>query len=221
MQIVKLTAVAARTDPAGYRIHVWIRGINPMIWRRLVVSADNTLADLHYVIQIAFAWTDYHLHRFRIHGKEFGIPRLGGTWYSKDARRVRLVDFHFRVNERFLYEYDFTDGWEHQVRVERFIPPEQALLYPMCIGGSRAAPPEDCGGPIAFQERRDAAPWEARELLHQIMDCVDQRDVTALRDRIDGIGEVREWLLLDKFDRRKVNRRLRQYATGDEQWQWD
>jgi Plasmid pRiA4b ORF-3-like protein len=78
----KLTAVAAQTDPAGYRIHVWIRGINPMIWRRLVVSTDNSLADLHHVIQIAFAWTDYHLHRFRIHGKEFGIPRLGGPWYS-------------------------------------------------------------------------------------------------------------------------------------------
>jgi len=184
-----------------------------MIWRRLVVSADNTLADLHYVIQIAFAWTDYHLHRFRIHGKEFGIPRLGGPWYSEDARRVRLVDFHFRVNERFLYEYDFTDGWEHQVRMERFIP--QAPLYPKCIAGSRAAPPEDCGGPIAFQERRDAAPWEARDLLHQIADCVDKRDLTALRDRIDEIGAVKEWLLTDRFDRRNVNRRLRQYATGD------
>jgi Plasmid pRiA4b ORF-3-like protein len=132
-----------------------------------------------------------------------------------------LADFHFRVNERFLYEYDFTDGWEHQVWVERFIPPEQAPLYPMCIGGSRAAPPEDCGGPIVFQERRDAAPWGARELLHQIVDCIDQRDVTALRDRIDEISAVKEWLLLDKFDRRKVNRRLRQYATGDKEWQWD
>jgi hypothetical protein len=100
------------------------------------------------------------------------------------------------VNERFLYEYDFTDGWEHQVRMERFIP--QAPLYPKCIAGSRAAPPEDCGGPIAFQERRDAAPWEARDLLRQIADCVDKRDLTALRDRIDEIGAVKEWLLTDR-----------------------
>jgi hypothetical protein len=211
--------VGEEAVPAAYQIHVWIRRINPMIWRRLVVSADNTLADLHYVIQIAFAWTDYHLHRFRIHGKEFGIPRLGGPWYSEDARRVRLADFHFRVNERFLYEYDFTDGWEHQVRMERFIP--QAPLYPKCIAGSRAAPPEDCGGPIAFEQRRDAAPWEARDLLHQIADCVDKRDLTALADRIDEIGAVKEWLLTDKFDRRNVNRRLRQYATGNEEWKWD
>src|SRR5215813_8139905 len=82
-----------------------------MIWRRLVVPSVSTLADLHYAIQIAFAWTDYHLHRFRIRGKEYGIPRLGGPWYSRNARDIRLIDFHFRVNERFLYEYDFTDGF--------------------------------------------------------------------------------------------------------------
>lgn len=192
-----------------------------MIWRRLVVRANNSLADLHYIIQIAFAWSDYHLHRFRIDGKEFGIPRLGGPWYSQDARNVRLSDFHFRVNERFLYEYDLSDGWEHQVRIERFIPPEQLPLYPVCIGGSRAAPPEDCGGPIAFQERRDEAPWQARELLAEIAECVNHRDVTALRDRVDEIAAVREWLMLDKFDRSKVNRRLRQYATGDDEWRWE
>jgi hypothetical protein len=123
------------------------------------------------------------------------------------------------VNERFVYEYDFTDGWGHQVRIEQFLPPAQALAYPMCIGGSRSAPPEDCGGPVAFQERRDAAQWQARELLNQIAECVDKRDVTALRDRVEEIAMIKEWLLLDKFDRRKVNRRLRQYATGDEEWQ--
>ena len=188
--------------PEGYLIHVWIRQITPMIWRRLLVRSDSTLADLHYTLQIAFAWTDYHLHRFRIHGKEFGIPRMGGPWYSEDARNVRLTDFQFRVNERFLYEYDLGDCWEHEVRVERFIPAGQARVYPVCIGGSRAGPPEDCGGPIAFAERRDAAPRQARELLGQIAECVRERDMTALRDRIEEIPELEEWLLLHKFDRR-------------------
>ena len=178
------------TGPAAYRIHVWIRGINPMIWRRLVVPSERTLADLHYAIQIAFAWTDYHLHRFRIRGKEYGIPRRGGPWYSRDARDLRLIDFHFRVNERFLYEYDFTDSWEHQVRIEQFVPPEQTQ------------------------------PWQACELVNQIAECVDKRDMTALRDHIDEIATMKEWLLLDKFDRRKVNRRLRQYAADDDEWRW-
>ena len=100
------------------------------------MPAESTLADLHYAIQIAFAWTDYHLHRFRIRGKEYGIPRLGGPWYSRDARDIRLIDFHFRVNERFLYEYDFTDSWEHQVRIEQFVPPEQTQPYSVCVGAA-------------------------------------------------------------------------------------
>ncbi|HEX8811038.1 MAG TPA: plasmid pRiA4b ORF-3 family protein [Terracidiphilus sp.] len=207
-----------KPGPAAYRIHVWIRHINPMIWRRLLVPSESTLADLHYAIQIAFAWTDYHLHRFRIRGKEYGIPRLGGPWYSRNARDMRLIDFHFRVNERFLYEYDFTDSWEHQVRIEQFVPPEQRQPYSVCVGGGRAAPPEDCGGPAAFQQRRDATPWQACELVNQIAECVDKLDVTALRDRIDEIATMKEWLLLDKFDRREVNRRLRQYAAGDDEW---
>jgi hypothetical protein len=90
----------------------------------------------------------------------------------------------------------------------------------VCVGGGRAAPPEDCGGPAAFQPRRDETPWQARELVNQIAECVDMRDVTALRERIDEIATMKEWLLLDKFDRRQVNRRLRQYAAGDDQWQW-
>ena len=210
----------AATGPAAYRIHVWIQRINPMIWRRLVVPSESTLADLHYAIQIAFAWTDYQLHRFRIRGKEYGIPRRGGPSYSRDARDLQLIDFHFRVNERFLYEYDFTDGWEHQVRIEQFVPPEQTQPYSVCVGGSRAAPPEDCGGPAAFQQRRDETPWQTRELMDQIAECVDKRDVAALRDRIDELATIKEWLLLDKFDRREVNRRLRQYAVGDDEWRW-
>jgi hypothetical protein len=204
----------------AYLVHVWIRRITPTIWRRLLVRTNSTLADLHYALQIAFAWTDYHLHRFRVHGKEFGIRRMGGPFYSEDAREVRLNDFQFRVNERFLYEYDLSDSWEHEVRIEQLVPADPTRVYPICIGGSRAAPPEDCGGPVAFAEHRDAAPWQAQELLDQIAECVQERDMAALRDCIDEIPGLEEWLLLHKFDRRKVNRRLLQYATGNDEWQW-
>jgi hypothetical protein len=124
------------------------------------------------------------------------------------------------VNERFLYEYDSTDGWEHQVRIEQFVPPEQRQPYSVCVGGSRAAPPEDCGGPVAFQQRREKTPWQARELVNQIAERVAKREVTALRDLIDELATLKEWLLLDKFDRRMVNRRLRQHAAGDDEWRW-
>src|SRR5579871_3448817 len=110
--------MAAAPDAEVYRIHAWIREISPMIWRRILVRSDNTLADLYYALQIAFSWSDFHQHRFRIHGKEFGIYRAGGPWYAEDARKVQLADFQFRLNECFLYEYDFGDRWEHVIRIE-------------------------------------------------------------------------------------------------------
>ena len=62
--------MADETTPEIYRLHVWIRQISPMIWRRLLVRSDSTLAALHDTIQIAFGWTDSHLHRFRIHSRD-------------------------------------------------------------------------------------------------------------------------------------------------------
>jgi Plasmid pRiA4b ORF-3-like protein len=44
------------------------------------------------------------------------VPRLGGLG-CHDAREIKLRNLHFRINERFLYEYDFGDLWQHQVRI--------------------------------------------------------------------------------------------------------
>jgi hypothetical protein len=89
--------------PNVYLVHVWIREIHPLLWRRFLVRADSTLADLHWVIQITFGWTDFHLHRFRIRKKDYGIPRRSLA-EGHDARRVRLADFRFRAPALFLYE---------------------------------------------------------------------------------------------------------------------
>jgi Plasmid pRiA4b ORF-3-like protein len=133
-----------------YQLHVWLREITPLIWRRLLVGSDSTIADLHYTLQIAMGWDDAHLHRFRIRGKDYGVSRSGGIGFHDDPRQVHLADFHFRHHERFLYEYDFGDLWQHVVRVERRLPVGRKRTYPVCIGGQRAVPPEDCGGPWAF-----------------------------------------------------------------------
>jgi hypothetical protein len=133
-----------------------------MVWRRLLVRGDSTLAELHEALQVALGWTDEHLHRFRIHGREFAIPRDGALLDADDARRVRLTRFGFRVRERFRYEYDFTDGWQHEVRVEAVLPLDSRRTYPVCLAGARAAPPEECGGPWAYLRLR---PWLQRRAL--------------------------------------------------------
>jgi Plasmid pRiA4b ORF-3-like protein len=203
------------STPDVYQFHAWLRGISPMIWRRLLLRSDQTLADLHYTLQISFGWSDFHLHRFRIHGKDFGVSRLGGPSFYQNANQVRLAEFHFRLGERFLYEYDFGDQWEHQIRLERILPIMPEKAYPVCLGGKRSGPPEDCGGSAAFQQQRDQAPWRAQELLDQIADCVHERDGTALRDLAEDIPTLQTWLTLHQFDRRQVNRELRQHAMQE------
>jgi hypothetical protein len=45
-----------------------------------------------------------------------------------------------------VYLYDFGDGWEHKVELEKILPREAGVRYPICLGGERVCPPEDCGG---------------------------------------------------------------------------
>jgi Plasmid pRiA4b ORF-3-like protein len=153
-----------------YQFHAWLRGISPLIWRRLLVRSDQTVANLHYALQLAFGWSDSHLNKFRIHGQDFSVYHIGGPIFDEGASKVHLADFHFRVGERFLYEYDFGNHWEHQIRL--------------------------------------------------IAECARKEDIRALRDLAQEIPTIQTWLTLHKFDRRKVNHRLRQYAIGDAEWRW-
>src|SRR6266487_1345415 len=141
-------------EPVVYQLRVVLRGVSPLIWRRLLVRSDSTIADLHATFQRVLGWTDEHLNRFVIHGRDYGVWHDGGIGFRDNPRHVRLADLGLRVRERFLYEYDFTDGWQRDVRVEHILPLEPGRSYPVCIGGRRAAPPEDCGGPWVFLELR-------------------------------------------------------------------
>ena len=99
-----------------------------MLWRRFLVRAESILADLHCVIQIGFGWTDSHLHRFRIRKKSYTGPWIE-IMDGHDARTVRLADLKFRMNERFLYEFDFGDLWQHEIRIERQCVLERGRTY--------------------------------------------------------------------------------------------
>jgi hypothetical protein len=151
----KLDLQSPETEPGGkpespaspcvYQLRICLRKISPIIWRRLLVRDDSTIADLHYTLQIVMGWTDSHLHRFRIHGKDYGVAHIGGCSFADDPRQVRLADFGFRLRERFFYEYDFYDLWQHDIRIEQILELDTKRTYPVCIAGRRASPPEDCG----------------------------------------------------------------------------
>jgi len=130
-----------------YQFKVVLRGISPMVWRRLLLRSDHSIADLHYTIQIAMGWSDSHLHRFHIHGKDYGVAHEGGLTFSDDPDRVWLAQFGFRLRERFLYEYDFYDNWKHDIRLEKVVAVEletclSALYWRTEAGAARLAGPK-------------------------------------------------------------------------------
>jgi len=143
-----------------YQIKVTLLGTSPSIWRRLLVPANLTLGQLHDVLQLAMAWEDCHMHDFRIGQKRFGKPdpddRLMGLTAVGNERTVRLFSALGKVGAKAVYTYDFGDGWEHGIAVEKVLPPEAGHAYPVCVDGKRHAPPEDCGGVPGFYNLLEA-----------------------------------------------------------------
>ncbi|WP_436297121.1 plasmid pRiA4b ORF-3 family protein [Variovorax sp. LjRoot175] len=69
---------AASSGQGVLQLRAVLRGISPLIWRRLLVRVDTSIAQLHHILQVAFGWQDMHLHRFEIRGREYGIHQEGG-----------------------------------------------------------------------------------------------------------------------------------------------
>jgi len=136
-----------------YQLHVELADLRPLIWRRLLVPSWISLAKLHQLLQVAIGWTNSHLHQFKIAGADYGIP--DDDWLEmspRDDRRAILADCLRQGTTDFIYEYDFGDGWEHVIRIERTLPFNEARHYPLCLAGANACPPEDVGGTSGYLE---------------------------------------------------------------------
>ena len=155
------------TPPHVYQFRVVVQGISPLIWRRLLVRSDMSLATLHATLQIVFAWSDEHLHCFRVHGREYGSTRSGGPSFDVDPCHVPIAALRLHRGERFSYVYNFIDHWVCDLRLEAMLPVDPRRRYPVCTGGKRAAPPEDCGGAWAYLQQVDQhhIPLEAMATL--------------------------------------------------------
>src|SRR5205823_12585382 len=130
-------------------------GISPLIWRRLLLSSDTSIAQLHEYIQTCFDWRDEHLHCFRIPGKDYGIAYLGGLSFDDDPRRVLLSRFRFHRREVLCFEYDFTAHWRVDLRLEEILPEDDHRPLPVCSGGRGAAPGEGYAGALAYLQGLD------------------------------------------------------------------
>ncbi len=148
--------VIAKSLRSIYQLKVTLKGIRPPIWRRLLVASTTSLEDIHDILQTVMGWTDSHLHEFAKGRERFGVPDEDFPSDSHDEANYRLDQVLKKEKEKLIYTYDFGDGWEHEVVLEKILPFETDTVLPVCLKGSRACPPEDVGGRWGYAMFLDA-----------------------------------------------------------------
>lgn len=178
-----------------YQIKVKLKEIRPPIQRTIQVRDSISLPKLHGILQIVMGWEHYHLHKFEIAGRRYGpkehaFPGLDLLDTLVNEKKVKLSELIRQEKAKFLYTYDFGDNWRHQLLVEKIIPARKGQHYPVCIGGKRACPPEDCGGT-----------WGYYGLLKALQHPDDPR----YEERREWMGEFDP----EQFDLGTINSRLK------------
>jgi hypothetical protein len=182
-----------RPPQSVYQIKVTLEDSQPPIWRRLLVPGEVNLATLHWIIQTAMGWDNSHLHQFIIrtgHHEDFYADPEFELEDAEDEGSVRLEELFPRAPTRFFYQYDFGDGWDHLLQIEKVLPASEGQSYPCCVAGALACPPEDSGGIYGYYEKLS------------ILD----------KPRHKEHVEIREWMgeefYPEAFDLAEVNRAL-------------
>ena len=176
----KPKAQAKVANDTLFQFKITLLESNPAIWRRIQVK-NCTLDKLHEHIQTAMGWTNSHLHQFEIKGKRYGDPELLDDGFEDfecvDSTKTNLSDILPKNGKRFAfkYEYDFGDGWEHEVLFEGRPPVDPKAKYPLCLEGERACPPEDCGGVWGYQDFLTAIADPKHEEHESMLEWIGRR----------------------------------------------
>jgi hypothetical protein len=132
----------------SYLLHISITFSDPLIWRRVQVPGTFTLAQLHDIIQLSMGWSDSYVHQFLV-GKisyeptiKSNIPRETKRF---DEHKYRLHSLEEGMRFMFTYLYSAGEGWEHEIHLEKVVPPTRKLNHPILLSGEMACPPEAVG----------------------------------------------------------------------------
>jgi hypothetical protein len=129
-------------------------------------------------IQYSMGWLNYHLHEFRKDGKAYS-PKTDddiGHWddsFMFDYKNMKISDILMQENEKIEYEYDFGDGWEHDIKLEKVLNIDGNLPYPICIKGKMACPPEDCGGIWGYHDMLEGLKDPKHEMHREYREWID------------------------------------------------
>ena len=172
-----------------YVVKVTLLGTSPPVWRRILVPRDITLHNLHRTLQTVMGWTNSHLHQFVLPRQRLSDARSRVGTKVANENRTKLGGLIWTVGATLLYEYDFGDGWQHELLLEEVLAGDESFQE-ICVAGKRCCPPEDCGGPQGFAELLKAL---------QDADHPDHEDIC------DWLGDF----VPECFSKEAINRRLR------------
>lgn len=144
-----------------YQFMITLEGISPSVWRRLQIPESYSFWDFHVTIQDVMGWKDAHLHAFHILNPQtgrmikIGIPDDEDELAYIPGWEVPIFSYFSSQHKKARYEYDFGDGWQHAVILEKIVSAAPNQTYPVCLDGARACPPEDCGGVPGYERLLD------------------------------------------------------------------
>ena len=179
-------------------IKVVLDDVKPEVMRRLEVPMTVNLDRLHMVLQAAMGWTNSHLYEFRFKNDGgYGIPDPDGAFHEpQDARKTTLLEVIEDTGVKpFKYLYDFGDGWEHSIEIERIDPSAPGSDYPRLLDAVGCCPPEDIGGPWGYQDAREAIADPKHENHLEIIEYWgadifknDTLDILAIKERVSNLA---------------------------------
>jgi hypothetical protein len=139
-----------------YQIQIELLGFKPKIWRKILVPSNLKLHDFHLIIQSTMGWTNSHLHQFLKNETSYilimSLDDIIEGMNTVDYRKMKISDLLYKENDKLIYEYDFGDGWEHDIILKKILPVEPNIKYPVCLDGKMNCPPEDCGGIFGYAD---------------------------------------------------------------------
>jgi hypothetical protein len=185
-------------DPQLLVLRIKLKELKPDIVREVLVRNTITFEKLHTIIQTAMGWQNVHLYEFD-KGNQRVVTNISEEAPSPRYKlySVRSTPVAMLLNEpknKTLYMYDFGDDWAHELTVTKVLPDDPAVVHPVCLKAARACPPEDCGGPFAFQDilemlKSDDPGEEFEEILDWLGDDYDPKfvDLEAINKRLKRI----------------------------------
>ena len=121
-----------------YQLRVSLEGVNPPVWRRVLVSANVTLRQAHGVICKAMGWDGFHGYGFQQDGRLFGRPPESEEYYVEDDSMFSLRYCLCLPGQTLEYAYG---SWKHLIVLESVVW-EQGPFPWRVIEGVGACPSE-------------------------------------------------------------------------------